>query len=71
MTKPNEQGSLPTHPISTHELVTQKLHDAETTPGFGAPFSPDEAELAGAFEEDALSENDVLDSTEESDNGQN
>ena len=55
----------------TSELITQKLHDAETTPGFGAPFSPDEAELAGAFEEDALTENDVLDSTEEADNGQN
>lgn len=70
MTKPNEQDQPLTRPISTHELVTQKLHDAETTPGFGAPFSPEEAELAGAFEEDALTENDVLGSTEESEDGQ-
>jgi hypothetical protein len=70
MTKPNEHDPLLTSPISTNELITQKLHDAETTPGFGAPFSPDEAELAGAFEEDALCDNDVLDSTEETDDGQ-
>lgn len=70
MTKPNEHDPLLTSPISTSELITQKLHDAETTPGFGAAFSPDEAELAGAFEEDALSESDVLDSTEEVDDGQ-
>jgi hypothetical protein len=53
-----------TTPLSAHELITQKLHDAETTPDFGAAFSPDEAELAGAFVEDALSENDALDTEE-------
>nr|WP_220783342.1 conjugal transfer protein TraD [Shewanella sairae] len=50
--------------MSTNELLAQKSQDAETTPGFGASFSPDEAELAGAFVEDALSENDVLDTEE-------
>ena len=50
--------------ISTNELLAQKSQDAETTPGFGASYSPDEAELAGAFVEDALSENDVLDTEE-------
>ncbi len=47
--------------ISTNELLTQKSLDAETTPGFGASYSPDEAELAGAFVEDALTEMDVRD----------
>ncbi|GIU51774.1 hypothetical protein TUM4438_42580 [Shewanella sairae] len=60
-----ENAQLDLHsPISTNELLTQKSQDAETTPGFGASYSPDEAELAGAFVEDALSENDVLDTEE-------
>jgi len=50
--------------ISTNELIIQKSLDAETTLGFGAAFSPDEAELAGAFIEDALTEADVLDTEE-------
>ena len=50
--------------ISTNELLIQKSLDAETTLGFGATFSPDEAELAGAFIEDALTEADVLDTEE-------
>ncbi|GIU52068.1 hypothetical protein TUM4438_43800 [Shewanella sairae] len=65
--KPKTQNStqLDLHsPMSTNELLAQKSQDAETTPGFGASFSPDEAELAGAFVEDALSENDVLDTEE-------
>lgn len=41
------------------EVVLEKMRDAET-PGFWAEFSPDEAELAGAFEEDALSEADAV-----------
>lgn len=43
------------------EVVLEKLMDAKT-PGFGAEFSPDEAELAGAFEEDALTEKDAVES---------
>ncbi len=45
-----------------NQVVDEKLHDAET-PGFQAEFSALEAEIAGAFEEDALSEEDALDST--------
>jgi hypothetical protein len=32
------------------------------TPGFEVDFDPDEAERAGAFQEDALTEADALDS---------
>ncbi len=41
------------------EMVTEKLDDIRT-PGFVAEFDPDEAEMAGAFREDALSEGDAL-----------
>lgn len=37
------------------ELLEEKLLDAET-PGFEVSMDPDEAERAGAFSEDALSE---------------
>ncbi len=38
-----------------------KLADA-ITPGFQAEFDPAEADAVGAFREDALSENDAIDS---------
>jgi hypothetical protein len=41
--------------------LNDKLSDA-MTPGFEAEFDPEEAERAGAFDEDALSEADALDS---------
>ena len=44
------------------EVIKEKLLDAEI-PGFQAEFDPLEAEMLGAFEEDALSEQDALDST--------
>ena len=44
------------------EIVEEKLADAQT-PGFQAEFDPDEAELAGAFVEDALSEQDAAESS--------
>jgi len=47
--------------LDTIDLVTVKLVDSHT-PGYQAEFDPDEAELAGAFKEDALSEADALDS---------
>ncbi|MCW5721700.1 MAG: hypothetical protein KIS86_11210, partial [Devosia sp.] len=37
------------------QVLAQKLIDAQT-PGFQAEFDPAEAELLGAFKEDALSE---------------
>jgi hypothetical protein len=45
--------------VVTREVALEKLRDAET-PGFWAEFSPDEAELAGAFEETALTAEDAI-----------
>ena len=44
------------------EIIQEKLLDAEI-PGFQAEFDPLEADRLGAFTEDALSEQDALDST--------
>ena len=43
-------------------VIAEKLIDMET-PGFEAEFDPLEAERLGAFKEDALTEQDALDST--------
>ncbi|MBV6446886.1 conjugal transfer protein TraD [Nitrosomonas sp.] len=43
------------------EIIQEKLLDAEI-PRFQAEFDPLEAERLGAFKEDALSEEDALDS---------
>lgn len=42
-------------------VLREKLIDA-LTPGYQVEFDPDEAEQAGAFVEDALSEQDAFDS---------
>lgn len=47
---------------ATLESARGKLADT-MTPGFQAEFDPAEAEAAGAFHEDALSEADAIDST--------
>lgn len=44
------------------EIIQEKLLDAEI-PGFQAEFDPLEAERLGAFTEDALSEQDALESS--------
>lgn len=44
--------------------VSEKLNDA-LTPGAEIEFDPDEAEQAGAFEEDALTASDAADSLED------
>ncbi len=44
------------------EIIHEKLLDAEI-PGFQAEFDPLEAQMLGAFKEDALSEQDALEST--------
>ena len=43
------------------EALREKMADA-MTPGYQAEFDPDEAERAGAFVEDALSEEDAAES---------
>jgi hypothetical protein len=45
-----------------NQVLEEKLFDAEI-PGFQAEFDPEEAEQLGAFIEDALSEQDALDSS--------
>ena len=49
------------------DVLAEKLNDA-MTPGFEVEFDPDEAERAGAFQEDALTEADALDSCMDADN---
>jgi hypothetical protein len=44
--------------------LREKLVDA-LTPGYQAEFDPEEAEKAGAFAEDALSESDAMNSTDD------
>ena len=42
-------------------IVNEKLDDAQT-PGANVEFDPEEADLAGAFEENSMSEQDALES---------
>ena len=44
-------------------VMKEKLSDAEYSPGFEVEFDPEEAEQAGAFDEDALSAADALESS--------
>lgn len=50
------------NPEYQDQVIQEKLLDAEI-PGFQAEFDPLEAQMLGAFKEDALSEQDALDST--------
>lgn len=45
--------------LTKQELVLAKLRDANV-PGAVVEFDPDEAELAGCFEENALTEEDAM-----------
>lgn len=56
-----EGGSMEDQQIMD-AVIDEKLIDMET-PGFAAEFDPLEAERMGAFKEDALTEQDALDST--------
>ena len=49
------------NPDIQEQVIQEKQLDAEI-PGFQAEFDPLEAERLGAFKEDALSEEDALDS---------
>lgn len=52
--------------MTQSELVDKKLNDA-MVPGFVVPMDPDEAEMAGAFEETAMSLEDALESSNDID----
>ena len=49
--------------LTPHEVIDQKLNDAET-PGYEVAFDPDEAEKI-AFHGDALSDEDARESVED------
>lgn len=50
--------------VSEALLIKEKLMDI-MTPGYIGEFTPDEAEKAGAFLENALSESDAMNSSED------
>lgn len=57
--EPTEEGALLRDAQLELDLVREKLADTHT-PGYQAEFDPAEAEAAGAFAEDALTEADAL-----------
>ena len=59
MTAEQESPEVVNTEASSEAVIREKLMDA-MTPGFQAEFDPDEAEQAGAFFEDALSEEDAM-----------
>jgi hypothetical protein len=63
MTEPNTlpAAAAPADRPTALEAIRDKLIDA-MTPGYQVEFDPVEAERVGAFEEDALSEADALES---------
>ncbi len=61
---PKETAAVFNDRANAAEALRDKLADAQT-PGYQAEFDPEEAQRAGAFVEDALSEADALESTED------
>lgn len=57
----NPEASAFEDQVTAGEILCEKMVDA-MTPGYQAGFDPDEAERAGAFVEDALSEEDAAES---------
>lgn len=58
---PNLQVIATNDDSTSGYALMEKLSDA-ATPGYQVEFDPPEAERAGAFVEDALSEDDAIDS---------
>ncbi len=61
MSETKDSNDSTDNPEIIDQVIKEKLLDAET-PGFEVEFSPDEADLLGAFDEAALTEKDALDS---------
>jgi hypothetical protein len=59
--KADDQANAADDQPNAAGALREKLLDA-MTPGYQAEFDPDEAEQAGAFVEDALSEQDAVES---------
>lgn len=53
-------GTIPT--VTTEQIVEEKL-DVTMTPGAVVEMTPDEADVAGAFPDDALSFEDALEAS--------
>jgi hypothetical protein len=62
MNENDSADNLAPHESAISVAVLEKLSDA-FTPGYEAEFAPEEATTAGAFAEDALSEQDAAEST--------
>ena len=54
------QYTRPTDEENLRETTREKLAQMSSAPGMVVEFDPEEADLAGAFEEDALSDEDAL-----------
>mgnify|MGYP007123244478 FL=1 len=57
----------PTDRELLEQTTNEKLAAISEVPGFDVEFDPEEAELAGAFRETALSEEDALDAIYDAD----
>lgn len=57
----DQDNAIPDHAASAAAALRDKLTDI-LTPGYAVEFDPDEAEQAGAFQEDAMSEQDAVES---------
>lgn len=57
----------PTDRELLEQTTDEKLAAISSVPGFAVEFDPEEADLAGAFRETALSEEDALDATYDAD----
>jgi hypothetical protein len=57
----DRDNAVPDEAASAAAALRDKLTDL-LIPGYSVEFDPDEAEQAGAFQEDALSEQDAADS---------
>lgn len=57
----------PTDRELLEQTTDEKLAAISSVPGFDVEFDPEEAELAGAFRETALSEEDALDAIYDAD----
>lgn len=63
----NENKELKTEGLNMKDLLSEKLSDA-LLPGVQIEFDPDEAEMLGAFSENALTEKEALISSVDNDN---
>lgn len=59
----NQQGDELIMQAKKINTIAEKLSDA-MEPGYQVDFDPDEAELMGAFEEDAISEQEAMESND-------